>query len=627
MRFKEALKWLRLLWMLPAISVAATITSPAFPGVVCETIQVPMRDGTLLATDKYSPDRAGKYPVILLRNPYGRAIGGGCFGGLGASIAAFAQHGYIGLAQEVRGTYRSQGVFHAMVQEARDGYDAIEWAGTQSWSTGKVGTTSGSYLGLTQWQPAIHKPPHLAAISPQITGSDYHDNWSYVNGVFDLWLNMSWPAAEFVGDQMTRGLQAQGVVQSQIDQLVANFNDTVNANLPTKWVWTLPLTGFDQFTTFAPYFYDWLDHPTYDEFWAKMDVETHWQDVQVPALINSAWYDLFQVGAFRNFAGMRSEGGTKTARKGTKILVGPYGHAGDSGTPTFGADPVGALLSVDVQLRFFDHYLKGEDNGYEDDPAVQLYVLVPPDTGNTGTGFMVSGDSYPLPGTWVKSLFLSSGGQANSSKGDGQLVGDAPRHRGDGSRQDQYDYDPAHPVPTVGGNMCCNGVLLAAGARDQTQVELRDDVIVYTSAPLEHDLAVIGPVEMTLWAKSTARDTDFTAKLVDVHLDGASHNVLDRIVRASLRRGSKLPPSQIQPGEEYEYCLLLGNAGTIFRKGHRIRLEISSSSFPHFDRNLNTGKTSEWTAEMQVAHQTILHDARHPSRIELPIAPNVALPR
>jgi uncharacterized protein len=606
--------------MLPVAAVAAPVTSPNFPGVVCETIQAPMRDGTLLATDMYSPATAGKYPVIMLRNPYGRLIGGGCFNGLGASIAGFAQQGYVALAQEARGTFRSQGAFREMVQEAKDGYDAIEWAASQPWSTGKVGTTSGSYLGLTQWQPAIHTPPHLAAINPQITASDYHDNWTYVNGVFDLWFGMSWPTLAFVGDQMIRGLEAQGVSQSQIGQLVADFNASAATNLTTKWVWQLPLTGFDQFTTFAPYFYDWLDHPIYDEFWERLDVEAHWQDVKVPALITTDWYDIFQVGAFRNFAGMRAEGGTSAAREGTKIIVGPYGHAGDSGNPTFGPD-LSAALTAQELLRFFDRYLKGLNNGYESDPTVQLDVLVPPDTGKTGSSFVVTGNSYPLKGTKWQKLYLASGGGANSSHGNGQLLSQ-PKH----SPPDHFDYDPANPVPTTGGNMCCNNVV-PNGAEDQTQVELRQDVLVYTSAPLAEDMAVIGPVDVTLWAETSAADTDFTAKLVDVHLDGASHNVLDRIVRARFRDGSKLPPSMIETGKPYEYTIPLGNAGTIFRKGHRIRLEISSSSFPHYDRNLNTGKTNEWTSDMEVAHQTVLHDPRYASKIVLPIAPGVAVPK
>src|SRR5215831_231635 len=307
---------------------ATPVTNPNFPGVVCETIQVPMRDGTLLATDKYSPDSGGKLPVIIARNPYaGGVLPGGCFMGLGASLAVFAQNGYHALAQECRGTARSQGRFNAMAQEAQDGYDAIEWAGTQDWSTGKVGTTSGSYLGLTQWQPAIHSPPHLAAIAPAVTGSDYHDNWTYVNGVFDTWLDMSWPSLAFVPDQIKRFGRSNQMPPDQADKIAAQFVANMTANLLPNWVWTLPLTSFDQFTVMAPYYHDWTDHPFYDAFWARMDVETHYDDVKVPALISDAWYDLFSVGALRNYDGMRSRGGTPQAREGTKLYMGAYGHA------------------------------------------------------------------------------------------------------------------------------------------------------------------------------------------------------------------------------------------------------------------------------------------------------------
>jgi len=617
---------------LSGVAAADPVTSPDFPGVVCETVRVPMRDGTLLATDKYSPAAGGTYPVILLRDPYTRSFGGGCFKGIGggalgpaSSLAVFAQNGYAALVQEVRGTNRSQGAFREMVQEAQDGYDAIEWAGTQPWSTGKVGTTSGSYLGLTQWQPAIHAPPHLAAISPQITASDYHDNWTYVNGVFDLWFGMSWPPG-WVTDQLIRALEATGAPQSEIDARVAAWNASVNANLATSWVWQLPLTGFDKFNALAPYYYDWLDHPTYDAFWQGLDVETRWQDVQVPALINSAWYDIFQVGSFRNFDGMRARGGTEAARRGTKLIVGAYGHAGDSGTPTFGSDGgLGVLLPVAAQLRFFDRYLKGIRNGWESDPDVQLYILVPPDTGNSGSGYWLAADDYPLPGTDTWSLFLSSGGHANTRGGDGQLLSRRPDRAG--QTPDQFVYDPRNPVPTAGGNMCCNNVLLANGAQGQAQVEQREDVLVYTSEPLDRDVLVVGPVEVVLWARTSAPDTDFTAKLVDVHLDGATHNVLDRVVRARFREGSKAPPSLVQPGKAYEYTIPLGNAGTVFRKGHRIRLQVSSSNFPHYARNLNTGLVNEWSAEIAVARQTVLHDSAHPSRLRLPVAPNPAKQR
>ncbi len=618
---RAQLAMLALSLVLGAVLAAARAeTNPNFPGVVCETIQVPMRDGTLLTTDKYSPTSGGRLPVIMLRNPYGHLIGTGCFKGLGGSLAPLVQHGYHALAQECRGTSTAHGPFREMVQEAQDGYDAIEWAGTQTWSTGKVGMTSGSYLGLTQWQPAIHAPPHLAAINPQITASDYHDNWQYVNGVFDLWFGMSWPTLAFAGDQVQRFGRANNWPPGQADSIEAQFNANANANLTTTWAWQLPLTNFTPLTTMAPYFYDWVDHAFYDQYWAALDVERRYPDVKVPALVVSDWFDIFQVGSFRNYHGMRASGGTASARAGTKLYVGAYGHAGDSGKPTFGSDA--ALLPTDTLVAFYDRYLKGIDNGWENTPNVKMYVLVPPDTGNTGSGFYLTGASYPLPGSETLDLYLASGGHANSSKGDGRLVG-APAEHG---RPDYFDFDPADPVPTTGGNMCCNGVLVPNGAQDQTAVEQRKDVLVYSTGPLGADVAAIGPVQVKLWARSSAPDTDFTAKLVDVHLDGVSHNVLDRVVRASLRNGSKLPPDKIESGKSYEYTIALGNAGTIFRKGHLIRLEISSSNFPHYARNLNTGENSNFTSETAVARQTVLHDEDHPSRLVLSVAPDVRAP-
>lgn len=540
---------------------------------------------------------------------------------------SYAANGYVGLNQDVRGMYRSPDDFHAMVQEANDGYDAIEWAAVQPWSTGKVGMFSGSYVGLTQWQPAIHTPPHLAAIAPAVTASDYHDNWTYVDAVFDLWFAQSWILLTFGPETYKRQLVASGLPPAEVTQKVNDWIAQGDQNILTSWVWQLPLTSFDVFQGLAPYYYDWLAHPSYDPFWAQLDVETRYKNVMVPALISGGWYDIFQVGTLRNFHGMRSEGGTAEARTDTKLVMTCCGHAGTSGTVNWGPSTTDPTLT----LRFFDHYLKGIDNGVEREPVVQMDLLVPPDTGTTGSSFLVTANEFPLPGTRTMTLALRSGGHANTRLGDGALVvhdsADADEHDGPGSRPDHFDYNPQNPAPTVGGNMCCNTTLLPAAAHDQSVVELRNDVLVYTSAPLDRDVAVIGPVTVKLWAKSSAPDTDFTAKLVDVHLDGFAHNVLDRIVRARYRSGSKLPPSLIEPGKPYEYSIELGNAGTVFRKGHRIRLEISSSNFPHYARNLNTGRSNEDTSQAAVAHQTIMHNPGHPSYLVLPIVPDIAIPR
>ncbi len=611
-------------------ALAALTFATAAAAQTCHLEWATMRDGVKLATEVYLPDgQAGPFPTILQRTPYNRfppaAVGSTCSS---PTFQAWAARGYAALNQDVRGRYRSQGTMNALQQEAQDGWDAIEWAAAQPWSTGKVGTLGGSYVGLTQWQPAKLAPPHLAAIAPAITASDYHDHWTYVNGVFDLYFGQTWMIVTFAGEQLERNLEAMGATPADVQAQATAWQQAENAKIFTQSFPTLPLTAFPDFGLsapgatheLAPYYYDWLAHPTYDAFWAKLDVEPHYQDVEVPALNSGGWYDIFQVGTVRNFQYMRAEAGTPEARAGTKLVMNCCGHAGTSGLFQWGP----ARTDPNLTVRFFERYLKGVRNGYEDEPAVQMDVLVPPDTGTAGTSFLLTADAFPLPGTQYVDLFLTSGGHANTRNGDGELVG-AAGGRANGN-PDRFTYDPADPVPTVGGNMCCNTALLPAAAQDQSTVELRDDVLVYTSAPLDRDLAVIGPVQVKLWARSSARDTDFTAKLVDVHLDGKAHNVLDRIVRARFRGGSKLPPSLIQPGKPYEYSIDLGNTAQIIRKGHRVRLEISSSSFPHYARNLNTGLSNETTSEMQVAEQAILHDAAHPSRLVLPVVAGVHAP-
>lgn len=603
--------------------------------VTCHVEFAPMRDGVLLATEVYLPADASKpLPVILQRTPYNRsppAQGSNCNV---AQFINFAGQGYAALNQDVRGRYRSEGVMNAMVQEADDGYDAIEWAASQPWSNGRVGTTGGSYVGLTQFQPAIHTPPHLRAIAPNITASDYHDNWTYVNGVFDLWFAQSWMVVTFASEQLMRNLEASGLPPDQVQQQTAEFIAQSRGEILTDWVWQLPLTSFDTFrdgkVPLAPFYYDWLAHPNYDDFWASLDVETRYSNVTVPALNFGAWYDIFQVGTVRNFQGMRAEAGTDEARAGTKLVMTCCGHAGTSGAINWGPTRTDSTLLI----RFFDRYLKEINNGIENDPVVQMDILVPPDTGTSGGSFLLTADEFPLPGTRMTRFDLRSEGYANSRYGDGVLLdprdgngeSDKDDAGGKGSRPDHFAYDPLNPVPTMGGNMCCDTSVLPAGAHDQSEIELRRDVLVYTSAPLDRDIAVIGPVSVQLWAKSSARDTDFTAKLVDVHLDGIAHNVLDRIVRARYRHGSKLPPSLIQPDRTYEYTIDLGNAGTIFRKGHQIRLEISSSNFPHYARNLNTGRSNEEDYRVDLAWQTILHDKDSPSHLMLPIVPGVEVP-
>jgi putative CocE/NonD family hydrolase len=589
-------------------------------GGACHTEMVPMRDGVSLATDIILPTAPGRHPVIIMRTPYGGTMGAGCaLATARAQLDPFVRDGYVAISQDVRGTSRSEGAFAAFSQEQNDGYDTVEWAAAQPWSNGSVGMTGGSYLGATQWQAALSQPLHLVAIAPAITAADYHDDWTYRNGVFDPMFNLAWMARALVPDQMARAMRAQGASQVEIDAKLAGWKQEVADNLETRWMRRLPLdSGVDQtLAEYAPFYFDWLKHPYYDAFWAHSDVSRHYKDITTPALISGAWYDLFAVGTIDAYRGMRDGGGSKAARDGTMLVMSWGGHAAMSaalpGEITWGPDPTDKTLPQ----RFFDHYLKGADNGVENEPRAQLTVLVPPDTGTVGSSFLYKTSDFPAPDTRWTRFYLASGGNAHTRGGDGVLQ--ASRSAGP---EDHFTYDPAHPVPTRGGND--GGLGEPGGAFDQSGIESRDDVLVYQSAPLADNMAVIGPVTVSFWAATSADDTDFTAKLVDVHPDGYAHNVVDRIIRASLRRGSAKPPEPIQPGRAYPFTMSLGGAATIFRKGHRVLLEISSSNFPHYERNLNTGRSNEDTAAMVKARQTILHDERHPSYVELPVVPGVA---
>jgi len=517
----------------------------------------------------------------------------------------------------VRGIYRSGGNFNPMQQEVHDGYDAVEWEAAQSWSTGKVGMMSGSYVGLTQWQAADRTPPHLAAIAPQVTASDYHDHWTYVEGEFDLWFAQSWIHVTFGPEILLRRLLDAGMSREEANDKVAKFVQAGTENLLDNWVWQLPLMSFPNYMEIAPYYYEWLEHPNYDQYWKRLDVQHRYDNVKVPTLNGGAWYDIFQVGTVRNFVGMRLQGGTEEARQGTKLVMTCCGHAGTSGTIQYDTAPT----PITDQMRFFDHYLKGLDNGVEKDPAVQLWLLNPPDKGTQGSGFWMHADTWPIKGVRPVSWYFSSDGHANSKSGDGRLT-----LQPDPSPPDRFTYDPHDPVPTVGGNLCCEPTVLPAGAHDQSKIEKRNDMLVYTSEKLTEDVTVVGPVQVVLFAASSARDTDWTAKLVDVQPDGFAANILDRVLPARFREGSRLPPSLITPDQTYQYTIDLGNAGLVFRKGHKIRVEISSSNFPHYARNLNTGLDNNRTDIIKIANQTVFHDKNHASRIVLPVVPGVVAP-
>lgn len=630
----------------PPSSNAQLIRSDAHPGIACAELSIPMRDGILTTGIVYLPDEdaSQQYPTIMTRSPYTR-LGPGleCFDGSETTGALYSQEGYAFVVQNVRGTYTSDGEFDIQRQEKNDGYDSVEWVAAQEWSNGNVGIKGASYIGVTTWQAAISAPPSLKAASIAISGEDYHREWTYDQGIPHHSLNISWLEGSFTPDQIIRQETAKGTSEEIITQMIADRQVLAFTKMWSDWVWQLPLTSFTELDGLHSTYQTWLEHPDYDEYWQEMDIGANIEQVNFPVLILGAWYDLFADGTVASYNSMKSRSGSIEARDKTKLMIGMLGHSTDHSTPSFGIDTITNFLVPSVarpyDMDYFDRYLKGIENDYDDQPNVSVTVMVPPDAGQQGSNFVVEAPDYPLANTEYRSFYLNSEGDANNRTGSGGLSLFGESRSADISHSeaidtasfaaDLFSYDPLNPVPTMGGNICCGTDFTGgpkSGAVEQAEVEIRDDVLVYTSAPLTEPLVVIGPVSVELFAKSSAKNTDFMAKLVDVRPDGSTHNILDGAVRASLRDGSKSQPSLIEPNKTYKYSINLGDTGTVFPVGHRIRLQVASSNFPKFARNLNTGASNETTSETMVANQVILHDVMNASRLVLPIVEGIDIP-
>jgi putative CocE/NonD family hydrolase len=576
------------------LSVAAGLSALAQSAPVVErNVSMKTRDGVTLKADIYRPAGEGTFPVLLTRTPYNKD-GQSPIGLKGAA------RGFMVIAQDTRGRYASEGDWYPFKYESNDGYDAVEWAAALPHSNGKVGMFSGSYVGATQMLAAIAHPPHLAGICPIVTASNYHENWTYQGGAFEQWFNESW----------TSGL-AQDTLRRKIEA-------ATNATMADE---VLPLKQYPLFNThldpgsatetadLAPYFLDWLSHPLYDDYWKQWSIEENFQNIQVPALTIAAWYDIFQGGSLRNYIGLHAHAGNEEARKGQHLLVAIGGHSGSGqtvGTVDFG--PTAPFSENDVILDWYDYLFLGKQNEFANGKPVKIFVM--------GKNEWRYEDSWPLERARETRYLLQSEGKANGAAGSGSLS------TASGGKQapDTFVYDPADPVPTVGGPLCCDGNHLAPGPRDQKDVEARSDVLVYSTPPLEQDLEVTGPVTLDLFAKSSAVDTDFTAKLVDVWPNGMAQNLTEGILRARFRESTS-EAKPIEPGKVYEFKIDLWSTSNVFLKGHRIRLEISSSNFPRFDRNLNTGKDAATSTEFVKATNTVLHDSDHPSALLLPVIP------
>ena len=564
-----------------------------------------MRDGVVLYADVYRPDGPGPFPTILQRTPYDKSapLSAQMLDPIKAAKAGFAH-----IIQDTRGRFTSEGQFYCFDDDINDGYDTVEWAASQPWSNGKVGMVGASYVGATQWLAATTRPPHLACIAPNVTASNYHDGWTYQGGAFELGFNVSWTLLQLTLANFNAASKGKNVPQNRRGDLLDAIDGMSDAFRH------LPMQDFAPLKDgLADYFYDWLAHPDFDDYWKKLCIEEHHGNIATPALNIGGWYDIFLGGTIRNFLGMGKHGATEDSRRGQKLLIGPWQH-GSRGTSMAGSHYFGiaadamALGLDEIHLRWYDYWLKGVDNGIMDEAPVKIFVM--------GDDAWRDEQEWPLTRAQDTKYYLHSGGKANSRHGDGSLSVELPADES----PDVFLYNPADPVPTMGGQLCCNPYFAANGAFDQNDIESRADVLVYSTPPLERDVEVTGPITVTLWAATSVTDTDFTAKLVDVCEDGCARNLTDGIIRARYRE-SMSSPSPVEPGKAYCYTIDLWATSNVFKAGHQIRLEVSSSNFPRFDRNTNTGKLIAGDAELKPGLQTVLHNAGHPSHVTLPIVP------
>ena len=594
--FGFALFGLGLILCVPKSLAGQAAVSTSADIIIQHDVPMKTRDGVTLYADIYRPKTSEKLPVILMRTPYDKSVDWAV-----SPVYRMVPRGYVVIIQDVRGRYRSEGEWYPFKHEQADGYDTVEWAAALPYSNGKVGMIGASYVGATQMLAAIAQPPHLAAIAPNMTASNYHDGWTYQSGAFEQWFDENWTSQ-----------LAQNTLTRLIDQ---NTNSLVG--VPTLPLINYPVFNFGELPAdahltekLAPYFLDWLAHPDYDDYWKQWSIEEHFSKIAVPMLQVGAWYDIFNGGTLRDYLGAKKYGATEAARTQQHLLIEIGGHSGFGrriGDVDFGPHATENEYT-NVILDWYDFLLKDIKNEFSTDKPVTLFVM--------GVNEYRQEDDWPPPQARFTKYFLHSNGKANSLRGDGSLSTSAPKSEA----ADTFVYNPANPAPTVGGPLCCDEAHMEPGPRDQRSVENRDDVLIYSTGPLSHDLEVTGPVTANLFIKSSAVDTDFTAKLVDVAPDGFARDLTEGILRLRYR-ASPEHAELMNPGQTYEITVDLWATSNVFLTGHSLRLEISSSNFPRFDRNLNTGEEIRFGRNFVSATNTVLHDPQHPSALVLPIMP------
>jgi len=598
-------RWLLLL----GVAVLSAASREEFDSHVQSGVLVPLRDGIHLAADIYRPARAGqplegKFPVLLYRTPYNKA-------GLAADGAYFSRRGYVVVAQDCRGRFASQGEFYPFVNEGPDGYDTIEWAATEPWSNGKVGTIGGSYLAWDQFFAAMDRPPHLAAMFAVVGGANFFQEFGHPGGA----TNLGWPL--WILNSAASSPQAARAPASRQPLAEALKN-------PAPWLALHPQKRAEIFQSFPLHrkiYQDLYDHAELDDYWRQKGFYTagyHKIMKDVPIFFLSGWYDYFAEGTLDNFSAL-----ARQHRTPKKLLMGAWPHGigrAECGDASFG--PAAAVDHRALAVDWFDHWMKGDPLDVVQQETVRIFRM----GGGEGTrdasgrlqhgGKWRSASGWPLPGTRLSKYYIHAGGALRPS---------APG----AANPSRFTFDPDHPAPTIGGRyglgaatpncaqnqVCSPGIL---GCTDSAPLNQRPDVLSFATPPLEAPVDVTGKIRARLWISSDAVDTDFTAKLIDVYPDGYALILADGQIRARYRRGFD-KPLLMKPGEVSEVQIDLGSTSNLFHTGHRIRLDISSSNYPRFEPNSNTGEPAGRWTRREKARNTVYHQSGRASYVELPL--------
>jgi len=551
-------------------------------GIITELdVPVKMRDGVILRANVFRPDAPGKFPALLTRTPYGKASSG---------LERYVRAGYVVVTQDSRGRYASDGDYVIFTVEhtgdAEDGYDSVEWLARQPYCNGKVGTMGASYNAWMQWMLAKMRPPHLVAMCAYTIPLELTDvDWP---GAFRPGRRIKWWMGTIAPDLRRR----HNLPGPHTRQEAQKIWDEIEHG---RWLGFMPWLDFPRYLPkgLAEYAEDWLRHPNRRP-WKFAEVH---KEVEVPNLDFSGWYDHCG-GTMEHLSLMQKNARTEVARTQTKLIIGPWNHGG-FGKRKFGEIDFGPQAELDIHdiiIRWFDHWLKGIDNGIDREPPVRYFVM--------GSGKWKTADTWPPEGKEQAVYHLHSNGDANRVEASGGLSAQAPGEE----PCDVYVYDPKDPCPTLWTRA------LFTLPSDRRQLEYRQDILYYRTPPLEEEVEIVGYPEVVLYASSSAPDTDFFARLVDEHPDGPALEVCYGMVRAR-HRNSLDREELLTPGEVTEFRIKLGATACRFLKGHRIRLEITSSDFPNHDRNHNTGRNDLADTELVSAEQKIFHSAQYPSRL------------